>query len=70
MGTGRSLPNFQRIYVGGYDLSGYAMDSGEQGVEYTENEGYTWTDAIKGIIASQPKYHSARCKQYSIAPPR
>lgn len=55
MGTGRSITDFQRVYIGGYDLSGYAMDAGEQGVEFTEFPGYCWADAIKGVLVGKPK---------------
>lgn len=54
MAQGRSLPDFQRIYIGGVDLSGAAFDSGEQGITYPEFEGYAWADAIKGALVGKP----------------
>lgn len=56
MATGRTTPNHQRVYINGYDLSGYAMDSGEQGVAHEEyvSDPPVWTDAIVGVIAGKP----------------
>lgn len=54
MATGRTLGEFQRLYVDGYDLSGYVMDTGERGVEYAEYEAKTLADPINGVLAGKP----------------
>lgn len=55
MATGRSLTDFERVYIGGYDMSGYAVNPGERGIEYNESEGYAMSDAVKGVLAGMPK---------------
>jgi len=54
MSTGRSLEVFKRIYIGGYDLSAYFSDSGEQGTEYEEHPTANFADAIQGVLAGKP----------------
>jgi len=54
MSPGRTLPVFQRVYIDGHDLSGYAIDTGEQGVEYGEPAVTTLTDPITGTIPTKP----------------
>jgi hypothetical protein len=53
--TGRTLPAFQRIYIAGYDMSGYANDSGEQGIVYPETALPTFADAVTGYLLGKPK---------------
>lgn len=57
MATGRSLTDFQKLYIDGYNMSGYAFDAGEQGVEYQEfgDDKVPFDDAIKGVLCGKPK---------------
>lgn len=53
MARGRSIPAFERVYIDGYDMSGYTIDAGERGVEFTEGTAYCMSDAIKGSLLGQ-----------------
>lgn len=55
MTKGRSIPAFERVYINGYDLSGYTNDAGEQGVEHSEADFAAFSDAITGTVAGKPK---------------
>ena len=55
MARGRSIPQYERVYISGYDMSGYSSDAGERGVEYAENETFCFTDAITGVLNGAPK---------------
>jgi len=54
MATGRTLADFQRIYMDGYNLSCYALDTGEQGVAFEEYEATTLCSPIKGVLVGKP----------------
>jgi hypothetical protein len=58
MATGRTLPVFERLYIGGYDMSGYSFNSGTVGVEYPEYgeaSNSPWADPVVGVLVGQPK---------------
>jgi len=54
MATGRSLPDFQRVYIDGYDLSAYLFDVGEIGVEYPQYSQACFSDSIPGVVVGKP----------------
>ena len=52
--AGRTVNKHTRVYVGGYDLSGYASSIGPLQTQF-EAAGITcFTDAVKGIMPNQP----------------
>lgn len=56
MTRGRSLVDYERLYIDGYDMSSYTVDPGERGIEYPEMGGAVClADAIKGVIEGQPQ---------------
>jgi hypothetical protein len=58
MATGRTLSAFERLYLDGYDMSGYAFSAGDVGVEYPEygDPATTpWADPVVGVLVGQPK---------------
>jgi hypothetical protein len=46
---GRSLSDYERLYMDGYDLGAYVMDCGERGIEYTPAESLCQADIGKGV---------------------
>ena len=54
MATGRSLPAFQRVYIDGYNMSCYAMDAGEVGVDYPEYASGAMCDQVTGYLVGKP----------------
>lgn len=54
MPTGRSLPDFERVYIDGYDMSGYVNDCGERGLEYARHNSLCLSDLIVGALAGKP----------------
>jgi len=48
--AGRTVSKHQRVYVNGYDLSGYSRSVGEFGVECDTPDLTVWTDAVKGFL--------------------
>lgn len=50
MTTGRTIIKHTRIYVGGYDLSGYSRSIGPLAWSFDETDLTTITDAVKGIL--------------------
>jgi len=54
MTTGRTLPEFQRVYTDGYDLSSYIVETGEQGVAFAEPRVPALADPIIGTQPSDP----------------
>ncbi len=54
MATGRSLPTFQRVYIDGYNLSCYAMDAGEYGIEHPEYASAAMCDQVTGYLVGKP----------------
>lgn len=55
MARGRSIQTFERLYIDGYDMSGYTIDCGERGAEYDEGTAFCLSDAVKGSIVGRPK---------------
>lgn len=53
MATGRTLNKYYRVYIGGYDLSGFGRDIGPIGVEVEEADLSTWTDPVKGYLKNR-----------------
>jgi len=54
MPTGRTLQIFEKVYLDGYDLTGYMMDTGEQGVDFNPVATLTFGDAIQGYFPTKP----------------
>lgn len=54
MATGRTLETFKRVYMDGYDMSGYSVDTGEQGVEMGEYAMPCLSDAVVGVLVGKP----------------
>ena len=54
MATGRTLAEFQKVYIDGYDLSCYLFDTGERGLEYPEFGSVAFCDAIPGVLVGKP----------------
>jgi len=54
MTTGRSLVDFQSVYIDGYDLSAYLFDVGEIGVEYPQYSQACFSDSIPGVVVGKP----------------
>jgi hypothetical protein len=50
----RVLTDFERVYIDGYDLSGYAVDTGERGVEFKEMPSLCKADLITGVLLGRP----------------
>jgi hypothetical protein len=46
----RTHPKYQRIYINGYDLSGYTRSLGNMGVKFDEGIDAALTDAVKNAI--------------------
>lgn len=58
MARGRSLVDYERVYIDGYDMSGYTVDPGERGCTFEEyDNGVTLGDAIKGTLTGQPTWN-------------
>lgn len=54
MATGRTLAEYQRIYMDGYNLSCYTLDTGEQGVAFEEYDAATKCDPVNGVLVGKP----------------
>jgi hypothetical protein len=54
MATGRTLTDYERLYIDGFDQSGYVMDTGEQGIEFQEFDTLCLSDAITGALLGKP----------------
>lgn len=54
MATGRSVPDFEQLYIDGYPMTCYTMSIDERGVEYPEYNNYTLCDNIKGALLGKP----------------
>ena len=50
MATGRTLNKFSRVYIDGYDMSGYTRNIGELDWSYAEVEGVAITDPVVGML--------------------
>ncbi len=50
MATGRTLNKHSRIYMDGYDMSGYSRNIGELDWSFAELEGTAITDAVVGML--------------------
>lgn len=53
MATGRTLPAFHRIYLDGYDMNRYVVDTGGQGIECTIAEKAALSDGCVGSLPSK-----------------
>ena len=52
--AGRTLPRFTRVYIDGYDMSGYARTIGPLGWEFEEIDlTAQMGDAVKGALPGQ-----------------
>lgn len=54
MSTGRTLTDYQRIYIDGYDLSCYALDSGAQGLAWEEYDQTAFCNPVHGVQLGRP----------------
>lgn len=52
---GRSTPAYDRIYITGYDMSGYVGEIAETGIEYDEHGYRCLSDAVTGYLPGLPK---------------
>lgn len=55
MTRGRATTNYERVYIGGYDMSGYSSDAGERGLEFDEANSFCFSDAITGMLPAMGK---------------
>lgn len=55
MATGRTKPKWTRVYVDGYDMSGYARSIGPLEITYDEADMTAMSDAVKGYLANTPQ---------------
>lgn len=53
MSTGRTVQKHTRVYVAGYDLSGYARSIGPLSTSFETNDLTVMTDAVKGALPGQ-----------------
>jgi len=53
MATGQTVKKWTRVYVNGYDMSGYTRSIGELQWEFDEAELTTLSDGVKGYMANQ-----------------
>ena len=56
MARGRSLVDYERLFIDGYDMSGYTIDPGERGADYDMGEAVCLSDAVKGAILGRPTF--------------
>lgn len=54
MATGRTVKRFTRVYIDGYDMSGYTREIGPLTWEYPEVEQVALLDAVKGALLDIP----------------
>ncbi len=54
MATGRTVSKFTRVYVSGYDLSGYSRSIGPLSWTFDEADGTTMGDTVKGAMPNHP----------------
>jgi len=55
MATGRTLKRWARVYIDGYDMSGYTREIGPLGVTYDEVEQLALSDGVKGALPNHPE---------------
>lgn len=58
MATGRTILKHTRVYVNGYDLSGYSRQIGPLAQTFDETDLTTITDAVTGVL---PNYAALSC---------
>ena len=51
----RALQKHTRVYVDGYDLSGFGREVGPLELSHDEVDETTWTDAVKGYLRGHPQ---------------
>jgi hypothetical protein len=56
MARGRSTVNHERVYIDGYDMSGYTIDPGERGATFEEAEATCLSDAGRGYLVHNPTW--------------
>src|SRR5687767_12028629 len=54
MATGRTVSRWTRVYVSGYDLSGYSRSIGPLMWTFDEADGTTLGDAVKNAYPNHP----------------
>lgn len=50
---GRSVTIWERLYIDGYDMSGYTLDCGERGIEFELGESFCLSDTVRGVVTGQ-----------------
>jgi len=55
MATGRTLSRWSRVYINGYDMSGYTRGIGPLSWVYPEIELVALSDPVKGALMGQPE---------------
>lgn len=55
MTTGRTLKRWARVYINGYDMSGYTREIGPLAWMYDEVEQVAMMDAVKGALPNTPE---------------
>lgn len=55
MATGRTKPKWTRVYIDGYDMSGYARAVGPLEITYDEADMTTLAESVKGYLANTPQ---------------
>lgn len=53
MATGRTVNRYLRVYLDGYDMSGYTRNLGNIGAEWETPDLTALTDAVKGVLLNQ-----------------
>lgn len=56
MARGRSVLDFERVYIDGYDMSGYTSDPGERGIVMDRHNSKCLADAVIGALPSRPDW--------------
>jgi hypothetical protein len=55
MATGRTKPKWTRVYVDGFDMSGYARSVGPLEIAYDEADMTTLAESVKGYLPNTPQ---------------
>jgi len=50
----RTVNKHTRLYIDGYDMSGFGRELGQTGIEYGEHDLTTWTDTVIGYLRGHP----------------
>jgi hypothetical protein len=57
MARGRSLVDYEAVYIDGYPMTCYTVDPGERGATFEEfDNGVTLCDPVKGVLVGKPTF--------------